>query len=255
MIPDSRPGLRPVSAFFCVLALAACAPAPVRREPSGTLILDETTGIVTRRGGHSPLPAGGSPLELARHFALTDVRKAIPGISIDLRYGTPDNVAGRPLYPKHMPCLLRVETMEKLKTAQAILRAQGYGIRIWDAYRSPEAQEVLHQAGAHTHMFLSPETLGWSRHCGGIAVDVTLVDVNNHEQRMPTGFDAGLQNAASDYRGGDPLVAKNLQILQKAMQQAGFTQVTAEWWHFDDGDFVRNPQPIIYGHQLGLFIP
>lgn len=252
MIPDSRRFFR---LLLCLSLLASCASEPVTRLPSGTLLLDETTGNVTRHGGRGPAPRSGSPVELARHFDLADVRSAIPGISIDLRYGTADNVARRPLYPKGMPCLLRMETVEKLRTAQALLRAQGYGIRIWDAYRSPEVQEVLHQAGASTHMFLSPETMGWSRHCGGIAVDATLVDVNNREQRMPTGFDAGLQNAASDYRGGDPEVAKNLQILQRAMKQAGFTQVTAEWWHFDDGDFVRNPQPIIYGRQLGLSIP
>lgn len=194
----------------------------------------------------------GRTVELAERHNLVDVRSAIPGISIDLRYATGENVARRPLYDKRLPCLLRRETAEKLRTAQTILRAQGYGIRIWDAYRPPEVQEILFQAGASTRMFLSPETAGWSRHCGGIAVDVTLVDSQNQEVRLPTGFDAGLQNAAADYQGSDTEIRRNLQILQNAMSQAGFSQVTAEWWHFDDGDFVQNPQPIVYGHQLAI---
>lgn len=255
MTPDSRRRFRLLSTVLSLTALAACGTKPVARTPSGTLILNESTGAITQRSARVALPGTHNPQEVMRQFDLVDARTAIPGISIDLRYATAENVAGRPLYPKGMPCLLRRETAEKLKAAQALLRPQGYGIRIWDGYRSPEVQEVLHQAGASTHMFLSPETMGWSRHCGGISVDVTLVDGKNREQRMPTGFDAGLQNAAAAYRGGDPEVARNLQILQTAMRQAGFTQVTAEWWHFDDGDFVRNPQPIIYGRQLGLFIP
>lgn len=247
-------------ACACALLLTVCGGTATRGR-DGTLILNETTNSITtsslgRKRGSSPdMPRTlqpGRTLELARGYDLVDVRTVIPGIFIDLRYGTADNVARRPLYDKRLPCLLRRETAEKLRQAQAILGAQGYGIRLWDAYRPPEVQEILFQAGASTRMFLSPETTGWSRHCGGIAVDVTLVDAQNREMRMPTGFDAGLKNAAADYQGADPEIRRNLQILQAAMRQAGFTQVTAEWWHFDDGDFTQNPQVIIYAHQLAI---
>lgn len=191
-------------------------------------------------------------IELAQSFDLVDVRATIPDIAIDLRYATADNVVKRPIYPARMPCLLRVETVEKLKTAQALLRAQGYGLRVWDAYRPPEAQETLHRHAGSTGMFLSPEASGWSRHCGGIAVDLTLVDAQGHEQRMPTYFDQDFANASRHYRGSDPLVKQNLQILQAAMKQAGFIQLESEWWHFDDKDFLYNPQPIIYGRQLAI---
>ncbi|OYW73360.1 MAG: hypothetical protein B7Z37_21825 [Verrucomicrobia bacterium 12-59-8] len=190
-------------------------------------------------------------VELAQKRSLVDVRTMIPDIEIDLRYGTADNVTGHPIYPSHMPCLLRHETAEKLKQAQAILRTQGYGLRIWDAYRPPEAQETLHKAGGSTGMFLSPNA-GWSRHCGGIAVDLTLVDAQGREQRMPTGFDQDMAHASPNYRGGDPLVNQNLQVLKAAMKQAGFIQLESEWWHFDDADYVHNPQPIIYGWQIAL---
>lgn len=190
-------------------------------------------------------------VELAAQYDLVDVRAFIPGIAIDLRYTTPRNVTQRAIYPARMPCLLRIETAEKLKTAQTLLSAQGYGLRIWDAYRPPEVQEELHRHGGSTGMFLSPET-GWSRHCGGIAVDLTLVDARGTEQRMPTYFDEDFANASRHYRGNDPEVRRNLQILQAAMKQAGFTQLESEWWHFDDADYVSNPQPVVFGHQLAI---
>lgn len=188
---------------------------------------------------------------LAKKHRLVDVRTAIPAIAIDLRYATADNIAGQPIYPADMPCLLRQETAAKLNQAQKLLRAQGYGLRIWDAYRPPEAQETLHKHGSSTGMFLSPNT-GWSRHCGGIAVDLTLVDAQGHEQRMPTRFDHDFAHASRDYRGSDPVVRQNLQMLKAAMKQAGFIQLESEWWHFDDADYLYDPQPVIYGWQLAL---
>ena len=233
MNSDSRRSLRLILLGFATLS--SCA-SP--QQGLGTLFSD------------SPLDAGRT-LELALERHLVDVRKVIPDIDIDLRYATADNVTGHSIYPSHMPCLLRKETAKKLLQAQAILCAQGYGLRIWDAYRPPEAQEALHKSGGSTGMFLSPNA-GWSRHCGGIAIDLTLVDAQGREQRMPTGFDQDFTHASKNYRGGDPVVKQNLQVLQAAMKQAGFTQLESEWWHFDDTEYVNHPQPIVYGWQIAL---
>ncbi len=192
--------------------------------------------------------------ELARRFDLVDVRTEIPGIAVDLRYASQDNVTRRAIYPAHMPCLLRRSTAEKLRVAQNHLRALGYGLCIWDAYRPPEAQQALLRHDGSSGLFLSPQS-GWSRHCAGIAVDVTLVDAKGHQQPMPSSFDASLEQANPVYGGDDPRVKKNLEILQKAMQQAGFDPLDTEWWHFDDAEFVSNPQPIIYGWELGIPAP
>jgi D-alanyl-D-alanine dipeptidase len=239
MTSDSWRSLRLI--FFGFAALSSCASPQKGR---GTLYASSTLDA------GRPLNSSRT-LELARERGLVDVRKAIPGITIDLRYATADNVTGQPIYPSHMPCLLRTETAEKLKRAQAILHAQGYGLRIWDAYRPPEAQETLHKAGGSTGMFLSPNA-GWSRHCGGIAVDLTLVDAQGNQQRMPTGFDQDFAHAGINYRGSDPVVAQNLRILQAAMKQAGFIQLESEWWHFDDAEYLNNPQPIVYGWRIAL---
>jgi D-alanyl-D-alanine dipeptidase len=252
MTSDSRHCL-PLAPVLAALFLAACASRPAAHGRGETLFLEELAPPAS--ASHPPVTGPFKPsrtAELARQYDLVDIHEVIPDISIDLRYGTAENVTGRPLYPKRMPCLLHRQTAEKLRAAQALLRSQGYGIRVWDGYRPPEVQQALYQAGAATNMFLSPETAGWSRHCGGIAVDVTLVDASGREQRMPTAFDAGLENASATYRGGDPVIARNVQLLQQAMRQVGFAPAAAEWWHFDDSDFVQNPQPIVYGRQLGI---
>lgn len=185
---------------------------------------------------------------------LVDLRKAVPGIAVDLRYATSGNVTGQRLYPPDMPCLARKETADKLARAQAILQKQGYGLLIWDAWRPPEAHQLLHRRGQATGLFQDPMQ-GWSRHCAGIAVDATLVDARGYEQRMPTQFDESLDGASRTYTGGDPEIRRNVQILHQAMVSSGLRPVEAEWWHFDDVDYLNKPQRIIFAHELGIELP
>lgn len=185
---------------------------------------------------------------------LVDIRRAAPGIQVDLRYQTADNITGRPLYPDSMPCLLRKSTALKLRQAQNRLAGQGYGLKIWDAWRPPEVHQVLYGRGAHTGMYLAPRR-GWSRHCGGIAVDATLVDRDGRELPMPTRFDEGLAEASSSRLPDDPAIRRHLQILHTAMRDAGFEALPGEWWHFDDLEFLHHPVPVISARDLGLRLP
>lgn len=240
--------------FLTSLALlASCAPSGSRSRASlprgATYFVDGPQPVA--------IPPAVTKLEprrviqLAAAHNLVDVSKAVPGISIDLRYATAENVARRPLYSPRMPCLLRRETAEKLRAAHESLRAEGYGIRVWDAYRPPEVQEALAEAGEATGLFVSPE-IGWSRHCAGAAVDVTLVDAKGQPQAMPTAFDTDSPLARADYRGPDPQIAQNVRRLHVAMRAAGFKPASGEWWHFDDADFIHRPQPVLTSRQLGL---
>ena len=189
-------------------------------------------------------------LALAAEHDLVDVRQMIPDISVDLRYATTDNLARRAIYPADMPCLLKTATARKLATAQETLKARGYSLRIWDAWRPPEVQLLLH-AHDRDNLFLDPKS-AWSRHCGGAAVDVTLVDLEGRDVPMPTAHDEGGSRAYYLYTGGSRATAKNLHALQRAMVDAGFFILDTEWWHFDDSDFYYNPVPVIFGHQLGI---
>ncbi|WP_166647237.1 M15 family metallopeptidase [Prosthecobacter fusiformis] len=189
----------------------------------------------------------------ADKHGLVDIRRAIPGISIDLRYATPNNVTGKPIYPAKMPCLLRASTVQKLKRAQARLKAQGYGLCVWDAWRPPEAHQLLYDHSAKTGMFLDPAS-GWSRHCGGVSVDATLVNRKGQEMRMPTSFDEELHQTSGHHQGMDLTVQHNLSVLHEAMTSAGFKVLPGEWWHFDDLEFLYRPVPVITGSDLGIRI-
>jgi D-alanyl-D-alanine dipeptidase len=222
----SQVGRKITAAFVLLLLLASCADQQDAFHP-------------------------GRTVELGRKIGLVDVRKAVPGIVVDLRYTTGQNVTGQPLYPRRMPCLLLRPTVERLKLAQATLRAQGYGLKIWDAWRPIEAQEKLHAHGGKTGMFLNPK-VGWSRHCGGVSLDATLVDAAGREQPMPTYFDENLAHAASSQTPADPDVRRNLALFHQAMRAAGLMPLPAEWWHFDDIDFLRNPVPVVRGSDIGV---
>src|ERR1700738_302770 len=72
-----------------------------------------------------------------------DIKSVDKTIVIDLRYASANNVAHRPLYPLGTHALVRASVAKRLVIAQKYLRGKGYGLKIWDAYRSQSAQEQL----------------------------------------------------------------------------------------------------------------
>jgi D-alanyl-D-alanine dipeptidase len=109
-------------------------------------------------------------------------------------------------------------------------------LKIWDAYRPAWAQRVLWQLAPNPE-FVGNPARGGSLHMWGVAVDVTLVDRQRRDLRMPSDFDDFSPAAARVYRGNDPVVARNLEMLQKAMSAAGFMVMRDEWWHFAVKDY------------------
>lgn len=63
-----------------------------------------------------------------------DLRDAISGIVIDLRYATENNFMQQAVYNIARP-LLRAPAARALRAVQRELAAHGLGIKIWDAYR------------------------------------------------------------------------------------------------------------------------
>jgi D-alanyl-D-alanine dipeptidase len=173
-----------------------------------------------------------------------DIKKVEPSIVIDLRYAGSNNVARRPLYPPGTPALVRASVAERLKIAQDYLRKKGYGLKIWDAYRTRSAQEKLWQT-THNHSFVADPREGrGSMHIRGAAVDATLVDAAGNEVPMPTDFDSFTPAALLEYQGKDSIVRANLKLLQKAMAHGGFYGLRTEWWHFCAPDWKRfDPVP------------
>jgi D-alanyl-D-alanine dipeptidase len=170
-----------------------------------------------------------------------DIRAVNPTIAIDLRYASDNNVAHHPLYPPGTPALVRASVAERLAIAQKYLKAKGYGLKIWDAYRPHATQEKLWQATHNRSYVADPEGGVGSMHTRGAAVDATLVDASGREVPMPTDFDNFSPAALLEYRGRDQLVRANLKLLQKAMAHGGFYGLRTEWWHFCAPDWKKYP--------------
>lgn len=172
-------------------------------------------------------------LRKAKKYNLVSVRREVPGVYVEMKYKV-TSASGRPLYLPDMPCLVHRLTAEKLKKANRILNEHGYALKVWDAWRPPEAHQALWDA-VRDPKYVVPPSKGLSWHCYGISVDITLVDKQTgREVAMPSKFDEFSHSAASNYQGGNPEIAKRVALLQKTMRDLGFRTIVSEWWHFDD---------------------
>jgi D-alanyl-D-alanine dipeptidase len=173
-----------------------------------------------------------------------DIKRVEPSILVDLRYAGSNNVARRPLYPPGTPALVRASVAQRLVIAQDYLRKKGFGLKIWDAYRTRSAQEKLWQTTHNRSFVADPKEGRGSMHIRGAAVDATLVDAAGNDVPMPTDFDAFTPAALLEYPGNNPIVRTNLKLLQKAMAHGGFYGLRTEWWHFCAPDWKRfDPVP------------
>lgn len=168
-----------------------------------------------------------------------DIRSVDRTIVIDLRYAGANNVAHQPLYPPGSPALVRAGVARRLAVAQKYLRLKGFGLKIWDAYRSQSAQEKLWQTTHNRSFVADPKEGRGSMHIRGAAVDATLVDSAGRDVPMPTDFDSFTPAALLEYPGNDATVRANLKLLQKAMAHGGFYGLRTEWWHFCAPDWKR----------------
>jgi len=171
-----------------------------------------------------------------------EIKNVDPSIVIDLRYATPNNVTHRPLYPPGTPALVRAGVAQRLILVQKYLQKKKCGLKIWDAYRPASAQHQLWQATQNGSYVADPNGARGSMHLRGVAVDATLVDEAGRDLAMPTDFDNFTPAALINYRGRDPVVRSNLNLLQKAMAHGGFYGLRTEWWHFCAPDWKKYPQ-------------
>lgn len=169
---------------------------------------------------------------------LVDIKTIDPTIIVDLKYATADNFTGQIMYSSPI-CLVHKDTARALCAVQKDLRAQKLGLKIWDGYRSPAAQQKLWDVCAIQYpdekerekYVVNPKDGG--RHTRGTAVDVTPVDEQGNELLMPTGFDDFTPKAWTDDGGCCAQAQKNRKLLHDVMRKHGFEAIKSEWWHFD----------------------
>lgn len=170
----------------------------------------------------------------------------VPGVVLDLRYATTNNLTGKVLYPE-AKAYLRQETIRKLRRVARKLEEEGYRLVLWDAWRPASAQRALWQAKPDGKFLTPPSKI--SRHRRGTSVDLSLADKEGKILEMPSGFDEFNAKADEDFSDVPKEAAQRARILRNAMFEAGFSGVPDEWWHYDLRDWA-DYEPI-EGDELG----
>jgi zinc D-Ala-D-Ala dipeptidase len=188
------------------------------------------------------VPGGVPPVSpQAAAAGFVDVRTVVPDAIIDLRYATPHNFVGVPLYPADARCLVHESMAPGLATAAEELRAQGDVLVFWDCYRPHDVQVRMFDAVPNPAWVAKPGPYARS-HEAGRSVDVTIAE---HGQLVDMGtdfddFSARAQAYATD--GISAAAQANRARLRAAMADGGLAVYSGEWWHFDGpGAGVQRP--------------
>jgi zinc D-Ala-D-Ala dipeptidase len=187
----------------------------------------------------APVTAAASPdqsvppvSDAARAAGLVDVRTAVPDAVIALRYATPDNFVGVPLYPAGARCLVEQSMAADLAKAAEVLRSSGDALVFWDCYRPHDVQVRMFEAVPDPNWVARPGPYARS-HEAALSVDVTLAR-GGALVDMGTDFDDFTPRAHADATDGVSMTAQaNRARLRQAMTAAGLSVYSGEWWHFD----------------------
>ncbi|ODA39226.1 CapA family protein [Desulfosporosinus sp. BG] len=157
-----------------------------------------------------------------------EIQQIIPSVMLDIKYATTDNFTHSKLYESSQ-ALLRSGTAEKLKKVADEVAKKGFRLKVWDAYRIPQAQFKMWKLLPDSCYVANPYK-GYSNHSRGSAIDLSLVDLAGNKIEMPTDFD-NFTTAAARANANT-----NAKYLGKIMVKHGFKPLATEWWHFDDTD-------------------
>ncbi|MCC7635744.1 M15 family metallopeptidase [Stenotrophomonas rhizophila] len=206
--------------------------------------------------------AAAQPVQIAlvrttAQAGMVDIRSLAPDIDLDMRYAGSNNFTGRPVPGYEAPkCFLLASAAKALAAVDADLRANGYGLRLFDCYRPAQsvqafvdwAHDPLEQSrkarqypGLEKTALLGGYIAESSGHSRGATVDLTLLDCRSGSCTaldMGTDFDFFGPRAHTDAPDITPDQYNNRQRLRQAMARQGFKNYPLEWWHY-----TLSPEP------------
>ncbi|MBR3012205.1 MAG: M15 family metallopeptidase [Bacteroidales bacterium] len=201
---------------------------------------------------------------------LTDV---VPDAIIEARYFATYNFVGARVDGYLEPVVLYTrEAAEALKAVSDDVKAQGYRLKVYDAYRPQCAVDHFVRWGKDladslmkpyfypdqdkAFLFERGYIAEKSGHTRGSAIDLTLFDMATGKEVDMGGVhdwfgieshpDYGGNPDTGEYTGGVNLTEeqfRNRMILRQAMVRHGFATYDCEWWHFSLAD---EPYPDTY---------
>jgi len=174
---------------------------------------------------------------------LVNVSEKDRSIKFDLKYATTDNFTKTILYDNLLNIYLHHVAAEKLIKAQAYLKSlhPEYSLLVYDAVRPLSVQKKMYTVVQNTKYaayVANPQRTGL--HNYGMAVDLTICDLNGKALDMGTPFD--FFGSAAGINKEEELILKgiltrkqvnNRKLLRKVMLYAGFRTIRGEWWHFN----------------------
>ena len=185
----------------------------------------------------------------------------VPQVIQEIRYYSTYNFIGERIDGYEEPCaLLTLEAARALKAVSGEAAAQGFRLKIFDAYRPARAVRHFELWGIEDldlrmKPFFYPDlekgelfALGYiarrSTHSRGSTVDLTLLDMKSgKELDMGSPFDLFSEISHPDYRGITEEQFENRMMLRNLMVRSGFDPIDCEWWHFTLQD---EPYPDTY---------
>jgi D-alanyl-D-alanine dipeptidase len=201
-----------------------------------------TAALALALGAAAGAPAEQSLQAIAHDPNFVEIKDG-PGGQVSLRYATTDNFVHSDVYGAFSRAYLRRAGAAEFAKAVAILEREhpGWKLLVWDALRPRSVQRIFWAKVVSTPQqdYVANPDSG-SIHNFGLAVDVTLLDADDHQLDMGTGFDNFTDAARTDNE--DALVTSgrlsqvekaNRLILRGLMTRAGFHTIPEEWWHFD----------------------
>lgn len=176
---------------------------------------------------------------------------AVPDAILEIRYYSTYNFVGDRIDGYEQPtALLTKEAAAALKNASDELKAKGYRLKIYDAYRPQMAvthfmnwakdiddtrmKEYFYPELDKSVLFEQGYIAEKSGHSRGSTVDLTLFDMKTEKEvDMGGTFDYFGELSHPDYKDGiTEEQYNNRMILREAMLNNGFKPLVEEWWHF-----------------------
>ena len=179
-------------------------------------------------------------------FAL--ISSAIDDAAFDIRYYSPNNFTGNKIDGYKAPrAYMTKEALAALSKAAEDLRAQGYRLLIWDAYRpqkavdnfvrwindpEDEGDKSFYPDLQKSDLLAGQYIMAKSGHTRGSTVDLTIIKKDGGFVDMGGTFDLFSEVSHPDYQNLTDEQKNNRRILRDAMVNAGFNPLDSEWWHF-----------------------
>jgi D-alanyl-D-alanine dipeptidase len=217
--------------LLSVLALSGCS-GHRSRPADGPSPADSTVARTVTPVEAPPLPTAPDSVADA---LLVDIRAVDSTIQEDVRYAGPHNFTGAALPGYDVPrVLLRREAALALGRVQRRLASGGLGLRVFDGYRPVRATLAMVAWAERTGrvaLLDSGYIARRSRHNMGVAVDLTVVDLETGTE-VPMGTPFDTFSEAAHTANAEGRVRRYRQLLVSVMESEGFENYDQEWWHF-----------------------